>query len=47
MVARLMIGHDHFGKLKMDQVDIIYLSLYPLWTYAQNFVKIRLDLAMI
>ena len=42
-----MIGHDHLGKVRLGQVKITSMSLYLLWTYSENFVKIHQDLAKI
>ena len=41
-----MIGPDHFGEVRFSQVNTTFMSLWPLWTYAENFMKIYEDLAM-
>ena len=46
-VTMVIIGHDHFGKVRLGQVKITFMSLCPLLTYGENVVKINQDLAMI
>ena len=46
-VGMVMIGHDHVGKVRFGQVKITFMCFSPLWTYAENVMKIHQDLAMI
>ena len=42
-----MIGHDHLRQVRLGEVDVQLLSTYPLWTYAENIMKIHQHLAEI
>ena len=46
-VAMVMNGHDLLGKMRLGEVNIQFMNVSPIWTYAENFVKIHQNLAKI
>ena len=42
-----MIGYDHAGQVRFDELDVQFMSVCPLWAYADRFMKIHHNLAEI
>ena len=36
-----MIGQNHFGWLRLGEIDVQFLFVYPLWSYTENYMMIH------